>query len=63
MKFISPYRGDYETFDLDNKLPNIMKNKYCILCVKHYLLETMDDIPVGILQSRNFEKWSMLSYF
>ena len=63
MKFISLYRGDYEAFDLNNKLPNIMKNKYCILCVKNYLLETMDDIPVGILQSRNFGKCSMLSYF
>ena len=38
----------------NNKLSNIMKNKYCILCVKNYLLKIMDDLAVGILRSRNF---------
>ena len=44
----------------DNKLSNIMKNKYCILRVQNYLLKIMKDVAVGILQSRNFEKKSML---
>ena len=46
-----------------NKLSNIMKNKYCILCVKNYLLKIMEDVVVGILRSKNFEKCSKLSYF
>ena len=29
-------------------------SKYCIICVKNYLLKIMEDIAVGILQSRNF---------
>ena len=33
-----------------------MKNKYCILCVKNYLLKMMEDIAVGILPSMNFKK-------
>ena len=40
----------------NNKLLYIMKNKYCILCVKSYLLKIMEDLAVGILQSRNFGK-------
>ena len=32
-----------------NKLLNIMKNKYCILCLKNYLLKIMEDVAVGIL--------------
>ena len=47
----------------NNKLSNIMKNKYCILCVKNYLLKIMDDLAVGILRSRNFGRYSMLSIF
>ena len=51
----------------DNKFSNIMKNKYCIVrvcvCVKNYLLKIMETVAVGILQSRNFGKYSMLSYF
>ena len=35
---------------LNNKLLNIMKNKYCILCVKNYL-KIMKDVAGGILQS------------
>ena len=38
----------------NNKLSNIMKKKYCVLCVKNYLLKIMDDIAVGILLGRNF---------
>ena len=34
---------------INNKLSNIMKNKYCILCVKNYLLKIMENIAVGIL--------------
>ena len=48
---------------LNNKLSNIMKNKNCILCVKNYLLKIIEDVAVGILRSRNFGKYSMLSYF
>ena len=33
-----------------------MKNKYYILCVKNYLLKIMEDVVVGILQSRDFGK-------
>ena len=33
-----------------------MKNKYCILCVKNYLLKMMEDIATGILPSMNFKK-------
>ena len=33
-----------------------MKNKYCILCVKNYLLKMMEDIAVGILPSMNFKR-------
>ena len=40
----------------NNKLSNIMKDKYLILCVKNYLLKTMEDITAGILQSMNFGK-------
>ena len=40
----------------NNKLSNIMKKKYCILYVKNYLLKSMEDVAVGILQSRNFGK-------
>ena len=36
----------------NNKLPNIMKNKYCILCVKNHLLKIMKNVAVGILESR-----------
>ena len=36
----------------NNELQNIMKNKYCILCVKNYLLKMMQDVAVGILESR-----------
>ena len=32
-----------------------MKNKYCILCVKNYMLKIMDEVAVGILQTRNLE--------
>ena len=32
-----------------------MKNKYCILCVKNYMLKIMDEVAVGILQIRNLE--------
>ena len=38
----------------NSKLLNIMKNKYCILCVKKYLFKIMEDVAVGILQNRNF---------
>ena len=47
----------------NNKLSNILKSKYCILCVKNYLLKIMENVAVAILQSRNFGKQSMLSYF
>ena len=40
----------------NNKLLNIMNNKYCILCVKNYLLKIMQGVAVGILQSRNLGK-------
>ena len=41
----------------NNKFSNIIiKNKYCILCVKNYLLKTMENIAVGILGNRNFGK-------
>ena len=40
----------------NNKLSRIMKNKYCILYMKNYLLKIMEDMTVGILQSKNFEK-------
>ena len=40
----------------NNKISNIMKNKYCILCVKNYLLKMMEDIATGILPSMNFKK-------
>ena len=32
-----------------------MKNKYCILCVKNYMVKIMDEVAVGILQIRNLE--------
>ena len=48
---------------INNKLSNIMKNKYCILRVKNYLLKIMEEVAVGILRSRNYGKGSMLSYF
>ena len=35
----------------NNKLSNIVKNKY-ILCVKNYLLKIMEDVALGILESR-----------
>ena len=44
----------------DDKFSNTMKNKYCIVCVKNYLLKIMETVAVGILQSRNFGKYSML---
>ena len=40
----------------NSKLLNIMKNKYCILRVKKYLFEIMEDVAVGILQNRNFKE-------
>ena len=41
----------------NNRFSNIIiKNKYCILCVKKYLLKIMEDIAVGILGSSNFGK-------
>ena len=40
-----------------------MKNKYCVLCVKNYLMKFKDDVTVEILPSRNFGKWGILSYF
>ena len=43
----------------NKKLLNIIKNKYCILCMKNYLLKIMDNVTVG----KNFEKLSMLNYF
>ena len=39
------------TLSNNNKLPNIMKNKYCILCMKNYLLKVMNDVAIGILKS------------
>ena len=47
----------------DNKLSKIMKNKYCILYMKNYLLKIMEDVAVGISQNRGFGKYSILSYF
>ena len=47
----------------NDKLSNIMKNKYCVLCVKNYLLKIIEDIPVEILPSSYFGKQSMFSYF
>ena len=35
----------------NNKLPNIMKSKYCILCMKNYSLKVMNDVAIGILKS------------
>ena len=32
----------------NNKLSNIIKNKYCFLCVKNYLLKIMEDVAIGI---------------
>ena len=40
----------------NNKLSNIMRNKYCIMRVKNHLLKFMEDVTEGILQSRNFGK-------
>ena len=40
----------------NNKLSNVIKNKYCILPVKNYLLKIMEDVAAGILQSVNFGK-------
>ena len=48
---------------LNNNLSNIMKNKYCNLCVKNYLLKIMEGVAVGVLRNRNFGKLGMLSYF
>ena len=35
----------------NNKLLNIMKNKYCTPCVKNNLLKIMEDVAKGILRS------------
>ena len=37
----------------NNKFSIIMKKKNCILCVKNCLLKTMENVTVGILQSKN----------
>ena len=37
--------------------------KQIFYSVKNYLLKIVEDVAVGILQSRNFRKYSMLSYF
>ena len=33
----------------NNKLWNIMKNKYCILCVTNDLFKIMEEVTAGIL--------------
>ena len=53
------------TFKLlnNNKLSNIMENKYCIVSVKNPLLKIMEDFTVAILWNWNFGKQSILNYF
>ena len=41
---------------LNNKLLSIMSNKYCILCVKNYLLKTIEDVAVVIAKQ---EVWKV----
>ena len=40
----------------NNKLSNIMQNKYCTHCVKNYLLKIIEDVTVGTLRSRDIGK-------
>ena len=46
----------------NNKHSKIIKNKYCILYVKNYLLEIVEDVAAGILRSWNFEKQIMFRF-
>ena len=46
----------------NNKHSKIIKNKYCILYVKNYLLKIVEDVAAGILRSWNFGKQIMLSF-
>ena len=39
----------------NNKLLNIMKKKYCILCLKNYFFKIKEDVAEGILQSKDLE--------
>ena len=43
----------------NNRLSNIMKNKYCILYVKNYLLKIIEEVAVGNL-SRGINYWRRL---
>ena len=47
----------------NNKLSNVMKSKFCILCVKNYLLKIMENVAVGTLLNRNSETQSIRSCF
>ena len=54
---IKLYSGDYSIKLLNNtKLSNVMKNKYCILFMKDYLLKIMGIVAVGILRSTDFRE-------
>ena len=55
MKFINLYGVTIKLLN-NNKLLNIMKNKYCMLCVKNYLFKIVEYVAIGTLQSRNFGK-------
>ena len=61
---VSIYQGRYEIYKTsavmimdflnNNKLSNIMKNKYCVLYMKNHLLKIMGGITVRISRSKNF---------